>query len=127
MQQRHSKSEMLDIYSIEISQYLLDNRFSKQERELLFRLRSKTIDVKENFRNAYLNNDMLCQLCKLFRCTQSHVLQCPELKTEILVDSKCQLSEHDIYGNVDQQLIYVKIYKEFWELRARILEERRNI
>ena len=126
MQQKHSKSGMLDIYNVETSPYLLDNRFSKQERELLFRLRSKTVDVKENFKNAYLNNDMLCQLCKLVRCTQSHVIQCPKLITEIIVDSQCQLSENDIYGNVDQQLLYVKVYKEFWDLRTRILEERKK-
>ena len=126
LQQKHSKSEMLDIYNVETSPYLLDNRFSKSERELLFKLRSKTVDVKENFKNAYLHNDMLCQLCKMFRCTQSHVIQCPKLKSRILVDSKCQLSETDIYGHVDQQLLYVKVYKEFWDLRARILEERKK-
>ena len=69
---------------------------------------------------------MLCQVCKLFKCTQAHVLQCPRLKTKILVDSHCQLSENDIYGNVDKQLLYVKIYKEFWDLRARILEEQKE-
>ena len=69
---------------------------------------------------------MLCQLCKLVRCTQSHVIQCPKLITEIIVDSQCQLSENDIYGNVDQQLLYVKVYKEFWDLRTRILEERKK-
>ena len=126
LQQKHSKSEKLDIYKVETSPYLLDNRFSKSERELLFRLRSRTVDVKENFKNAYLHNDMLCQLCKMFRCTQSHVLQCPQLKTRMLVDSMCQLSENDIYGNVDQQLLYVKIFKEFWDLRAKILEERKK-
>ena len=40
--------------------YLQDSRFSKYERELLFKLRSKTVWVKDNFKNAYLNNDMLC-------------------------------------------------------------------
>ena len=88
LQQKHSKSKLLDMNDLTISQYLLDSRFSKAERELLFRLRSKTVDVKENFKHAYQNNDMLCQLCKLFSCTQSHVLQCPKLIIRILVDTK---------------------------------------
>ena len=79
------------------------------ERELLFQLRAKTIDVKENFRNAYLNNDMLCDLCRLFPCTQSHPLQCPKLKTRIIVDKNLNLDDKFLYGTVDQQLPYVKI------------------
>ena len=126
LQQKHSKSKRLDMNDLTISQYLLDSRFSKAERELLFRLRSKTVDVKENFKHAYQNNDMLCQLCKLFSCTQAHVLQCPKLITRILVDTKIQLSESFVYGNVDQQLLYVKIFKEFWDLRAKLLEEIKN-
>ena len=38
----------------------------------------------------------------------------------------CQLSENDIYGNVDQKFFYVKFCKEFWDLRAKILEERKK-
>ena len=106
-----------------ISQYLVDNRFTKEERELLFQLRSKTLLVKENYRNAYLNNNMLCALCKLFPCTQYHPLQCPRLKTTIIVSQNVDLSIEHIYGSVDQQLLFVKIYKQFWDLREKLLKE----
>ena len=121
LQKKNSKSKQLDVYDLTISPYLLDSRFSKTERELLFRLRSKTIWVKEKYSHAYLNNDMLCELCRLFRCTQSHPLQCPRLKTMIVMDSTVNLSENHVYGDVDQQLIYVKIYREFWDLREKLL------
>ena len=85
---KHSKSKELEVEDLSISPYLIDRRFSKENRELLFKLRSKTILVKENFKNAYLNNDMLCELCLLFPCTQSHPLQCPKLNTNLLVDNK---------------------------------------
>ena len=71
LKQKHSKSRMLDVCDLTTSPYLLDSRFSKAERELLFRLRSNTVDVKDHFKHAYQNNDMLCQLCKAFSCTQS--------------------------------------------------------
>ena len=123
LQMQHSKSEWLDMEDLAISAYLIDTRFSKEERELLFKLRTKTIQVKDNFKNAYLNNDMLCELCKLFPCTQSHPMQCPQLMTKIVIDHKITLSDSYIYGTIDQQLLYVKIYQEVWRLREATLED----
>ena len=123
LQKKNSKSKKLDMRDMNISPYLKDSRFSKTERELLFRLRSKTIWVKENFANAYLHNNMLCDLCKLFPCTQSHILHCPKLTTTMVVDNKLKLNENYLYGNVEQQLVYVKIFKLFWDLREKIVAE----
>ena len=123
LQKKNSKSKKLDMRDMRISPYLQDSRFSKDERELLFKLRSKTIWVKDNFRNAYLDNDMLCDLCKLFPCTQAHPLQCPQLMTTMIVDKKLNINDNFIYGDVDQQLVYVKIYKQYWELREQLLLE----
>ena len=123
LQKKNSKSKGLDMRDMRISPYLQDSRFSKYERELLFKLRSKTIWVKDNFRNAYLDNDMLCDLCKLFPCTQAHPLQCPQLTTTMIVDKKLNINDKFIYGDVDQQLVYVKIYKQYWDLREEMLTE----
>ena len=90
LQQKHSKSKYIDVEDLGMSPYLLDSRFNQVEREMLFQLRSRTISTKENFPNAYLNNDMLCQLCKLFPCTQFHILQCSSLVTSIIVDKSDQ-------------------------------------
>ena len=43
-----------------------------------------------------------------------------------MVDSIVQLSENDIYGNVDMQLLYVKIFNEFWNLRTKIIGETKS-
>ena len=123
LQRKNSKSEKFDFGVLETSEYLLDSRFSKEERELLFQLKSKTLPVKENFKNAYLNNDMLCDICKLFPCTQSHPLQCPRLMIKIIVAEETKVNENFIYGNIEQQLLYVKFFKMFWELREKILKE----
>ena len=66
LKKKNSKSKQLEISDMRISPYLVDSRCSKGEREQLFQLRAKTINVKENFKNAYLNNSMLCDLCRLF-------------------------------------------------------------
>ena len=94
LQQKHSKSKDLDVEDLEMSPYLCDPRFNKKE--ILFELRSRTIQTKENFQNAYLNNDMLCELCKLFPCTQFHPLQCPSLMTRIMVDKNVNIIEKHI-------------------------------
>ena len=125
LKKKHTKSEKLDVKDFSISEYLIDRRFSKEERELLFRLRSKTVDVKENFKNAYVNNNMLCELCVMFLCTQMHILQCPKLTISLVVDQNLQLSEKCVYGTVDQQLIFVKIYNQFWKLREKILDDKK--
>ena len=123
LQRKNSKSKLLDMKDMRISSYLQDIRFSKCERELLFQLRSRTIWVKENFPNAYLDNNMLCDLCQLFPCTQSHPLHCPKLTTTMIVDKKLNISDSHLYGDVDQQLVYVKIYKQYWDLREQMMTE----
>ena len=124
LKSNHSKSSQLDVRDMEISPYLVDSRFLKEEREILFKLRSRTISVKQNFQNAYMNNDMLCDLCQLFPCTQSHPLQCPVLSSTLIVDKNINLRDSFVYGTVEQQLLYVKIYKHFWDLRDKLLKEK---
>ena len=120
---KNSKSENLIVDDLSISPYLKDQRISKEERELLFKLRSRTVAVKVNFKNAYFNNVMLCQLCKIFRCTQAHPNQCPKLKTKLIVDKSITLSEGHVYGSTDKQLIYVQIYKRFLDEGQKLLDE----
>ena len=66
---------------------------------------------------------MLCDLCQLFPCTQSHPLHCPKLTTTMIVDKKLNISDSHLYGDVDQQLVYVKIYKQYWDLREQMMTE----
>ena len=120
---KHSKSQYLQSASFKTAGYLIDERFSKSESQLLFRLRSKTLNVKQNFENQHMNN--LCQTCRLFPETQSHLLQCPEIapKLKLLNLQDNPPEEKFIYGNVDQQLNIVKIYSKIWEIRSKKLEE----
>ena len=59
LKKKKSKSKQLDIGDLTTSPYLTDSRLNKDERELLFKLRSKTVYVKENFKNAFQNNNMM--------------------------------------------------------------------
>ena len=93
---------------------IYDVRFSKQEIQLLFALRSKMIKVKRNFRNL-LNNNLKWQTCddKTAIEDENHVLNCLDLKTnESLV-----INFDDDYGSVDDQLKAVKIFKPVLQRR----------
>ena len=72
---KHSKSEHLNCIQLKVAEYLKDSRFNTREKQLLFKLRSRTLDVKQNFKNQH--KTPWCVSCGLFQETQSHLLQCP--------------------------------------------------
>ena len=93
---KHSKSEYTwNQGKLEKQKYLEDKRFSRQDIQLLFALKSRMISVKTNFRNLH-NNNMECQTC----------------------------DEKSIYGCLEEQLKAVKIFKKVIRKRESILEIR---
>jgi hypothetical protein len=118
---KHSKVHKYDTSTLSISPYLTDNRFSRSERDLLFKLRSRTVQVNNNFQNGNLEN-IMCDLCNLFTCTHEHVLSCPVLTVKCTIVNTKSINHSFIYGSVDQQLTYMKIFSQFWEQRKQILE-----
>ena len=108
---KHSKSEHLDCTQIQMAEYISDQSLSTSKKHLLFKLRSKTLDVKQNFKNKHPNP--WCLTCGLFPETQSHILQCPPL-VENLNYLKGKTSKIDetmmVYKNIKQQIMIVNIY-----------------
>ena len=100
-----------------------NSRFSRREAQVLFRLRSQTLDVRKNFGNQF--NDTLCRICNLFSETQSHLLQCPVIALKLkLLCLGPQIDEKHVFGSVDEQLKVAKIYCKILDLRKEILDER---
>ena len=77
LEKKHSKSKFLDCTQQKTAEYLKNPRLSTKQKQLLFRLRSKTLDVKQNFSGQHKN--LWCTSCGLFPESQSHLLQCPQL------------------------------------------------
>ena len=65
LKEKHTKSLYLNSSSFKASQYLVDARFSRTESQTLFRLRSRTLNVKINFPKQN-ESDKHCRTCKLF-------------------------------------------------------------
>ena len=54
--EKHSKSEKLLNYEFKRKAYLTDRRFTKEDVQILFSLRTKMFDCKTNFQNQYKTN-----------------------------------------------------------------------
>ena len=116
----HSKAKFLSCTDVKQADYLQENRFTTMEKQLLFKLRSYTLDVKQNFKGQHKNP--WCSSCGLFQETQGHLLQCPALVTNLnyLSGKRSKLNENFVYGNVEQQEIMVKIYSDILEAREKL-------
>ena len=79
---RHSKGDNLDYTKLEINEYFRSKTITVAQALLLFKIRSRMLDVKMNFRDKYRNDDTLlqCDLCSNGDLDdQSHVIQCSAL------------------------------------------------
>ena len=122
LKSKHSKSKFLSCDKLKVAEYIQSPLFSTKEKELLFKLRSKTLDVKENFPGQY--GSTWCRSCGLFPETQSHLLQCPEItpKLKTINKSYSEVYENQIYGNIEEQQIIVSIYSEVLLVRESLKE-----
>ena len=126
MKVKHSKSEYLKSSSFKAASYLVDSNFTKNEAQLLFKLRSKTLNVKLNFQsqeNALLQEN-LCRTCHLFPETQGHLMQCPQIvpKLKVICPLANPIEENWMYGSLENQLKITKIYTQVLDIRNSLLE-----
>ena len=105
-----------------MADYIQCSALSTKEKQLLFKLRSRTLDVKQNFPGQHGNP--WCSKCFLFQETQGHLLQCPKLVTKLkyLNLNFSELNENLVYGNSVQQQMMVNIYSAILEVRENLKE-----
>ena len=75
----HSKVNETLYNNCDGSEYFRDQRFSPDLANLLFKFRTRTYLVKNNFRNNYKNMDILCPLCEKEDDKQEHLFQCAKI------------------------------------------------
>ena len=114
----HSKSRKLIKQTLEREKYFDDPRFTRSDVELLFSLRTRMIDVKNNFSNKY-GDDIACRTCKVQPESQEHILKCEALK--ITVDVPNDVCYEDIFKSVEKQLEIVKVFRNLLREREIIL------
>ena len=97
---------------------------------MLISLCSKSYPSKDNQRSRY-KDDIFCDVCRLFPCTQEHILVCPKLNSMIPQD-KVEYFENPveytwIYSDqVEKQLLVTKSYKMLEDLKLLFLSQTRS-
>ena len=118
----HSKTENLIYDKLEIQSYLKsDSKLSNEQKQLLFKFRTRMIDLKTNYRNKYF--DLSCQLGCGSVENQIHLFQCEVLinKCEDLANN-VKVEYEDIFGDITRQIDAIKLLTKIWNIRDNILE-----
>ena len=76
----HSKTNDKLYTNMKGSSYFSDQRFSTNLCNIVFMLRTRMYDVKNNFRNKYINENLKCPLCNEENDTQEHLFTCKVLR-----------------------------------------------
>ena len=104
----HSKSIGIRHNSFKRQPYFQDRRFSKDDVQLLFALRTKMLECKSNYSELF-NKKLHCRLCNAPDVIENedHLLVCTVLENEA---TTVQFS--DVYGSVNEQYEAIKIFKK---------------
>ena len=121
IKESHSKVKDLQYKKLEIQNYMKQRSFKTQEIHLLFKLRTRMLQVKNNFKNQHEN--IQCDLCNEAEETQEHLLDCQTIIDnceELYNDSTVQYN--DIFSQNPNKLLKVtKLFAEVTKVRNMLL------
>ena len=122
IKEKHSKVKDIKYNKLEIQQYMTDSRFTSNNIELLFKLRTRMVQVKANFKTGL--DSLICDLCKVEEEeeNQSHLLNCEVLlnQCEALYNDE-SVEYDDIFADKESQLKAVKLFEKVLEVRDNLL------
>ena len=126
LKESHSKVKSLEYSTLQCQAYLTSPLFSNKDVNILFALRSRMVECKDNFKNRYKDADLLCPLCLKYDDTQQHMLDCKVLGERM--DSKKVTNNKVVYTDIFEknhlkQKEVTETFKELIELRDQIKEE----
>ena len=93
--------------------YLKSSEISTLNKQILFKLRTKMLNIKANFSSVNKNN-LLCSLCKDMSTTENeeHLLVCSVLANHPkLKDDIGQVKFEDVFSDEQKQFRAVKVLK----------------
>jgi hypothetical protein len=120
---QHSKMENLNYTEIKMKSYLKEN-ISKSQ--LLFKFRTRMIDVRHNFRSKYesKSENIKCEICNTHDETQN-LFECPSLDTKNIDINN--VNYNDIFSDtVKKNEIVIEALSNLLEQRESILENSKN-
>ena len=101
-------------------EYILSDKFSNENVNLLYRLRSRTTDVKGNFKTKFLGN-LQCSLGCADDETQEHLLSCKPIIDKLPSrQGAASILYEDLFDS-KKQLVAVNWFSECFEVREELL------
>ena len=88
---------------------------TKEESQLVFKLRSRMTDLKTNYKGIY--DDYGCSACGKADESQSHILECEELQSRNEEIYESLKFENIFDGNVKEQLKIARIFKQNMKIK----------
>ena len=114
----HSKVKHLKHGKLKIQSYLLPNteKISKEEMQMIFKLRCRVTDLKTNMKGIYDSYE--CQICENEEETQEHILKCKGINNE-----ENQVKYEDIFsGTAKEKMKVAKCFKENMKIRDNLMK-----
>ena len=123
----HSKSKnivsTLNKSKLKTQPYLLCEEFSREEAQLCFRLRTRALDIKNNFKSKY-KDDLSCRTCDSGLLEdEQHLLLCSGLQIE---DDVSSVKYDDIFSDLKSQIKTTKMYMKILRKREIVLEVKQD-
>ena len=114
-----------------MQKYLTSNLFSNYEVELLFKLRSRMLDVKSNFKSKFTYNNVMNLQCSIVNCydeeSQQHLLFCKPLIEKLHKNYKISNTTYrKIFSKITDQKEVILIYADLIDIRNQILTKQKQ-
>ena len=112
----HSKhSKMKNNYNLQ--SYLTSDNLSVEEKQTLFQLRTRSTDVKSNFKSQHGSN-LQCQFCDLEE-DQPHLLLCKEISRGVDTSG---VEHDDIFGRLTKQENAARVFQKLFRRKILLMK-----
>ena len=120
-QKEKSKIKLIKYKKLSCQKYIRSGELSNSEINLLFKIRSKMVNVKCNFKNG--NTNLECQLgCGENFEDQAHILSCKKLLEKYpCKDNLKNVKYDDIFASVRKQKRIITVFKDLLNIRESLL------
>ena len=102
--------QVLTPENIKIQKYLVCEKLTKEEVQLLFTLRVRSFPVKSNMKNQFLNN-MQCRACREPDSVEDEVHLCQYCDSSKYERNFTRLNIDDIYKSLTFQVEFIRVFK----------------
>ena len=127
IKEKHSKTKHLKHPVLKMQDYLKPGNMksTRNECQLIFKLRSRVIALKMNQKNSYENYE--CEACKIEDESQVHVFECLKL-IEMQNDGDNEIEkpayEKIMNGNVQEKTLISKLFSKKLKIIERLRKEK---